>query len=338
MMYFKGSILMIVSFVLVKCSEYHEASNNAFYPDAKEDIKNYSGLEKPFRMQKINLVWDKVRPTLTENKLRKLYSELKMQDKHEITLKRLKSEGGDKEGIKEAEIRKSFNNILVNYGVAGGVKESDDNHAPLKAIFKDKKLTRLWEKAEKSGLTNLELVALQQEFQHHQDKLDEYNQLLELATNTDSRRYNEIQKEVDKEDLWDIRDTNEIHKTAKEVKRGYDRLHKLAINQAGEDEFNEPKVNGLWKLALDADFEPAELESLRMELVHYERRITKMQFLKAELQLVDERHGGKYGLDGDNDKAEGRNMMDRKLAKHTEAITKIHEDLENKIMARHAEL
>merc|ERR1719319_1637865 len=197
-------------------------------------------------MQKINLVWDKVRTTLTENKLRKLYSELKMQDKQEITLKRLKTEGGDKEGIKETE----------------------DDHGPLKAIFKDKKLTRLWEKAEKSGLTNLELVALQEEFQHHQDKLDEYNKLLELATNTDSRRYNEIQKEVDKEDLWDIRDTNEIHKTAKEVKSGYDRLHKLATNQIGEDEFNSPKVNGLWKLALDADFEPAELESLRMELVH----------------------------------------------------------------------
>jgi len=325
---------------LVQCNKYAENSHNDFYPDAKEPILNYNSLEKPFRMQKINLVWEKVRRTLAETKLRKLYSELKLQDKQEITLKRLKTEGGDKEGVKEAEIRKNFNRLLLDYGVAGGSTEAPDQmqHGPVKAIFKDKKLTRLWEKAEKSGLTNLEMVALQQEFQHHQDKLDEYNRLLELATNTDSRRYNEIQKEVDKEDLWDIRDTNEIHKTAKEVKRGYDRLHKLATNQAGDDEFNEPKVNGLWMLALQADFEPAELESLRTELVHYERRITKMQFLKAELQLVDERHGGKYGMDGDNEKAEGRNVMDRKLKKHSEAISKIHEDLENKIMARHAEL
>merc|ERR1739838_1124644 len=98
------------------------------------------------------------------------------------------------------------------------------------------------------------------------------NTLLELAGDRDSRRYNEIKK---------------------------------------EHQFGEPKVAGLWKLALMAKFEPEELESLREELGHYERRLEKMQFIKAELQLVDERHGGKYGLD-DDDKTEGRRMMDRK--------------------------
>ena len=63
----------------------------------------------------------------------------------------------------------------------------------------------------------------------------------------------------------------------------------------------------------------------------------KMQFLQRELQLVDERHGGKYGFD-DDDKAEGRRMMDKKLAKHTEDVLKLHESLESKIMARHNEL
>ena len=33
------------------------------------------------------------------------------------------------------------------------------------------KLQKLWEKAEKSGLTATELLALQQEFQHHQEKV-----------------------------------------------------------------------------------------------------------------------------------------------------------------------
>jgi hypothetical protein len=43
-------------------------------------------------------VWDKARLNLelTENKLGRLFSELKLQDKEELTLKRLKAEGGDK--------------------------------------------------------------------------------------------------------------------------------------------------------------------------------------------------------------------------------------------------
>jgi|LakMenEpi03Aug12_release.lakeMendotaPanAssembly.Ray.scaffolds.fasta_scaffold885185_1 hypothetical protein len=33
------------------------------------------------------------------------------------------------------------------------------------------KLQKLWEKAEKSGLTSSELLALQEEFSHHQEKV-----------------------------------------------------------------------------------------------------------------------------------------------------------------------
>ena len=62
-----------------------------------------------------------------------------------------------------------------------------------------------------------------------------------------------------------------------------------------------------------------------------------MQFIKAELQLVEERHGGKYGLDDDG-KTEERRIMGKKLSKHTEAVSKLHESLENKIMARHNDL
>ena len=47
--------------------------------------------------------------------------------------------------------------------------------------LKDKKLNRLWEKAEKSGLVEEELVALKQEFRHHQEKVDQYQSLVELA-------------------------------------------------------------------------------------------------------------------------------------------------------------
>ena len=38
-----------------------------------------------------------------------------------------------------------------------------------------------------------------------------------------------------------------------------------------------------------------------------------MNFLTAELELVNDRHGGKYGVD-DDDKTEGRRLMDRYVA------------------------
>eukprot|EP00090_Calanus_glacialis_P042567 TRINITY_DN75476_c0_g1_i1.p1 TRINITY_DN75476_c0_g1~~TRINITY_DN75476_c0_g1_i1.p1 ORF type:complete len:337 (-),score=122.19 TRINITY_DN75476_c0_g1_i1:215-1225(-) len=314
----------------------YSASANGFYPDSKGPIKSYAGVENPFRMQKVNLLWEKSRTKLTESKLEKLYSELKVQDKDELTLKKLRGEGSDKDGSKEAEVRKKFNSIMLSYGLGGTPDNTDSPQTPAKALFKDKKLQRLWDKAEQAGLVGEELIALQEEFKHHQRKVDEYNTLLELVGDRDSKRYNEIKKEL-KDEEFDIRDTNEVTRKAKEMKQNYDRLHRLATNQGEEHQFGEPKVAGLWKLALMAKFEPEELESLREELGHYERRLEKMQFIRAELQLVEERHGGKFGFD-DDDKMEGRRIMDKKLSKHTEAVAKLHESLESKIMARHNEL
>ena len=62
-----------------------------------------------------------------------------------------------------------------------------------------------------------------------------------------------------------------------------------------------------------------------------------MRFIERELQLVDDRQGGKFTAE-DDDKTEGRKMMDRKLAKHVETVSKLHESLETKILARHNEL
>ena len=246
----------------------YSASANGFYPDSKGPIKSYAGVENPFRMQKVNLLWEKSRTKLTESKLEKLYSELKVQDKDELTLKKLRGEGSDKDGSKEAEVRKKFNSIMLSYGLGGTPDNTDSPQTPAKALFKDKKLQRLWDKAEQAGLVGEELIALQEEFKHHQRKVDEYNTLLELVGDRDSKRYNEIKKEL-KDEEFDIRDTNEVTRKAKEMKQDYDRLHRLATNQGEEHQFGEPKVAGLWKLALMAKFEPEELESLREELVRF---------------------------------------------------------------------
>lgn len=54
-----------------------------------------------------------------------------------------------------------------------------------KSIFKDKKLNYLWSKAETSGFTHEELVALREEFTHHQEKIDQYYDLFDEKTGKD---------------------------------------------------------------------------------------------------------------------------------------------------------
>jgi len=335
-----GLILLLLVFVKGDGGKYSEKANNggrAIYPDEKSPIVHFGSVSEPFRMSRVNLLWEKARRAgLAEGKLERLYSKLKVQDKDELTMKKLKTEGGDKEGIKEAEVRRKFALVMDEFGLGGGAAQDDKEVEPTKALFRDKKLTRLWEKAEKSGLNSEELTALQEEFRHHQRKVDEYHMLLEMAGEDDGKRLNDIQRELDM-DVFDIRDTNEYHKKGKALKRDYERLHRLATNQPVESPFHEPKVAGLWKLALESKFEPEELASLRQELAHYETRLEKMHFLQAELKLVDERHGGKFGPD-DDDKTEGRGIMDRKLEKHTSHVAKLHETLEGRIMARHNEL
>lgn len=61
-----------------------------------------------------------------------------------------------------------------------------DNHIN-KSIFKDKKLNKLWEKAEKSGFDQKELKTLKEEFEHYQDKIDEYYSLLETLNADDKK-------------------------------------------------------------------------------------------------------------------------------------------------------
>lgn len=117
---------------------------------------------------------------------------MKIQDKDESIWKRLKAQGGDKDGIKEAELRKKLLGLMDMYGlrehfeeVSSDYKrskdhvlnEATDDHIN-KSLFKDKKLNKLWSKAEAGGFSTQELLALKEEFTHHQDKIDEYYSLL----------------------------------------------------------------------------------------------------------------------------------------------------------------
>lgn len=145
--------------------------------------------------------------------------ELKIHDKEEISWKQLKQK--DKDGLKEDELRRKLIGIMSTYDLLEHFEEtqnaeklkpfkvmgsyyvqrcqlhsfksqkfhdSDERHKN-KSLFKDKKLNRLWEKAELSGFTSDELKTLKQEFDHHQDKVDVYYSLLENIGTVDTEKH-----------------------------------------------------------------------------------------------------------------------------------------------------
>lgn len=332
-------------------------SANKYSKEANEKVQ----FERdPFRMAKLNLLWEKALKRLSEPKLRALMSELKLQDKEEMTLKKLKTEGGDKDGLKESELRKKLRAIMMKYNLGedmgdfrpAGTKEAYLNEVTdqkiLKAVFKDKKLNKLWQKAETSGFTEAELKALKEEFEHHQEKVDEYYSLLStVAAKTEqdqNKLENDVRSFVTLQDLEgpakSVKDpTNTIREKHRELKDSYDRLHKVASTGPDSKEFIEPKVAGLWKLAVRGDFTQEELESLHTELKHYEHRLLKVRHMTGQLEVLQTRSGADIKeSEKQQHSTEGQRLLKERLSKQQRKVEKLHEDLEMRIFQRHLEL
>lgn len=104
---------------------------------------------------------------LTDPKLQSLFSDLKIQDKEELSYKHTKAEGKDEDGLIEAKLRKRLIGIMSTYGLLDHFAETDDpellkRHKPLndgsnyvaKDVFGDKRLNQLWAKAEVAGFSS----------------------------------------------------------------------------------------------------------------------------------------------------------------------------------------
>nr|CAD7585877.1 unnamed protein product [Timema genevievae] len=296
---------------------------------------------------------------LTEPKLKSLFSELKIHDKEELLWKKLKTEGKDKEGLKEAEMRKKLIGIMSTYGLLEHFEDMQDpkqvkQHKAFngasdkhinKSLFKDKKLNKLWDKAETGGFTAEELQALKEEFTHHQEKIDQYHSLLDqVESKSDDKEANSVDDALDRfntiQEMEEpgkdyLHKANLLRDRHRDIRDGYDRLHRIAAKGPNSKEFIEPKVQGLWTIAVNADFTAEELESLRVELMHYENRLLKLRHMHAEAELGSNRRSGKESMVG---KTEGLQMMEDNIKKQARKVEKLHFDLETKIMQRHIEL
>lgn len=143
------------------------------------------------------------------------------------------------------------------------------------------------------------------------------------------------EKEPNKDYLDKVNLLREQHR---ELKDGFDHLNILAAKGPASREFVEPKVQGLWKIAIESNFTPSELESLRTELLHYENRLLKLRHLQVEHALNEERYKEKEKIGIAGGKSGAGSLMEDTIKKHSRKVEKIHLDLETRIMQKHIEL
>nr|XP_008119908.1 PREDICTED: alpha-2-macroglobulin receptor-associated protein [Anolis carolinensis] len=256
-----------------------------------------------FRLARLNQAWEKAqRLHLSAVKLAELHSDLKIQEKDELQWKKLKAEGLDEDGEKEAKLRRNLNVILAKYGMNGkrdappgatnfikdGLEEED--------LLDDPRLAKLWNKAKTSGkFSEEELEKLWREFKHHKEKVREYDILLETVSRTEDSHKNMIPQEDEAEEDDDRSPFREerLHRKHSELKeklhsisQGFERLRR--VTHQGYDpssEFQEPRVIDLWDMAKSTNFTEKELDSLREELKHFEAKVEKHLHFQKQLEI-----------------------------------------------------
>uniref|UniRef100_A0A182SZY4 Alpha-2-macroglobulin RAP C-terminal domain-containing protein n=1 Tax=Anopheles maculatus TaxID=74869 RepID=A0A182SZY4_9DIPT len=200
---------------------------------------------------------------------------------------------------------------------------------------------------------------MREEFDHHQAKIDVYYSLLERlgdddeeqlanhqgenAVNEDEHdRYNEVDRAeepdrsqpggggVNKQHAY-LHKSNQLREKHREIRDNFDRLDRIASKGPNSQDFVEPKVQGLWRVALASDFSADELASLKVELLHYESRLLKLRHMHAEHALSLEKHKQSDA------KADTHKQMEENIKKQTRKVEKIQEEVERRIF-KHSEL
>ncbi len=125
-----------------------------------------------------------------------------------------------------------------------------------------------------------------------------------------------------------------LRKKHREIKENINRLEKKASKGPSSTDFIEPKVQGLWKIALDSNFTADELSSLKVELLHYESRLLKLRSMHIEHAMVMEKYKSADHGDKKNDKLDS---LEENIKKQSRKVEKLHETIEKRLF-RHSEL
>ncbi|XP_076992409.1 alpha-2-macroglobulin receptor-associated protein [Tamandua tetradactyla] len=258
-----------------------------------------------FRMEKLNQLWEKAkRLHLSPVKLSELHVDLKMQERDELSWKKMKAEGLDEDGEKEAKLTRNLSVILAKYGLDGKKDTqvvSSNYLSGDEDRLDDPRLEKLWHKAKTSGkFSSEELEKLWRELKHHKEKVQEYNILLETLSRTEEIHENMISPSEmgpTKEAALHSKHA-ELKDRLRAITQGFDRLRKVSHRgYEAASEFEEPRVIDLWDMAKSANFTEKELESFREELKHFEAKIEKHNHYQKELEISHEKlkHVASFG-------------------------------------------
>uniref|UniRef100_A0A8C6U9H9 Low density lipoprotein receptor-related protein associated protein 1 n=1 Tax=Neogobius melanostomus TaxID=47308 RepID=A0A8C6U9H9_9GOBI len=170
--------------------------------------------------------------------------------------------------------------ILAKYGMDGKrdtrTMESNSlkDHETIEGDgFDDPRLDKLWNKAQSSGkFSSDELLSLKREFQHHKDKIHEYNILIDTVSRTEGER------------------VHGLHRTMLSYSSTFDSnpdFFPVSVPSPPDcsAEFREPRVIELWEAAKRANLTQDELDSLKEELHHFETKVEKHNHYREQLDL-----------------------------------------------------
>ncbi|OQV22396.1 putative Alpha-2-macroglobulin receptor-associated protein [Hypsibius exemplaris] len=314
-----------------------------------------------FRVARLDGIWERAKKQLTVDDQRDIFEELLDLDEDEITLKRLRHDGGDKNGDLTAKLRDKLHDILERYGLLTPVHDKsraspeqiakskrDAKLAAVDLLFSDKKLNKLWAKAQKAGFSVAELRTLKTEFDHHQQKLDEYREVGgELGGALQQDKANESSQEESPDQLASgsekvpSEDILKLDSGIKEIVKNYGRL-KAKVNknsfEPDSGEFEEVRVEELWHQALQAGFDREELLSLREELVHFERKINKLKnFREANAEAAGSKIAGNVQAKA-GERSDEHVDLEQKVKHYAVKVENIQNDIERRINSRHNEL
>lgn len=327
-------------FILVLCL-FVLGANAGKYSKEVNDPKP-TEKEVEFRIAKLNQVWEKaIRMQLSPVRLSELHSDLKIQEKDELQWKKVKAEGLDEDGEREAKLRRNFNIILAKYGMDGkkDTRTLDSNRLKDHDFkegdtFDDPRLDKLWNKAKTSGkFSEEELQSLQREFQHHKDKINEYNIVMDTVSRTEEIHKNVISplEGEGKEHVLHQKHAD-LKQRMKYLNQGFERLRKITHDGYSDDtEFKEPRVTELWEMAKRSNLSEDELDSFKEELRHFETKVEKHQHYQEQLELSHQKLKHVEAL-GDEDHimrnkekyntlAEKAREMGYKMKKHLQDLT-----------------
>lgn len=365
-----------------KHDKYSKKANSKDTDKFEKYDSDFRNLKSPYRIAKLNMLWSKAVHRLTEPKLKSLFTELKIHDKEELAFKHLKSEKPKEfnDGLKDADLRRKLIGIMSTYGLLEVMDVDDLNnpelykhHKPMegkvkndnyrnKALFKDKKLNKLWDKVELSGsFSTEEMNALKQEFQHHEEKVDFYYSLIEnLDDRKDKKDEDHHKNAVNEEELDEFNEiavsnddeskdivqeqkrskhdkyiskANQVRDKHREIRDNIDRLERIVSKGSNSSDFIEPKVQGLWRIAQESNFTADQLASIKVELHHFESRFLKLRQMHAEHALSLEKYKHEHG-DKHHDKID---ELESKIKKQSRKVEKLQEDLEKRLRI-HSEL